>query len=46
MKSSSGSNVISFSNEDLLEFHVSRNDHVVVLAVIANYDVKRILIDN
>ena len=46
VKRSRGSNVISFSDEDLLESHISGNDSVVVSAVIANYDVKRILIDN
>jgi len=45
-KRSRGSNAITFSDEDLLETHVFENDPVVVSAVIANYDVRRILIDN
>ena len=38
--------VITFSKEDARKIQTPHDDAVVVSATIANYDVKRILIDN
>ena len=41
-----GKNSITFSDEDIQEVQLPHDDPVVVSAVIANFDVKQILIDN
>lgn len=39
-------NIINFFDDDLQEIQIPDDDLVVILAMIGNYNVKRILIDN
>ena len=40
------SNIISFFDDDLQGVQVSHDDLVVISAIIVNYNVRRILVDN
>ena len=46
LKRHRGSNVISFSDDDLSTEPITHNDPLVVSAIIANHPVRRILINN